>query len=288
MDMNGESKRQDYDTIVAVDHINREAGKVMPFEDGATAWRRRLRELRDFIGEHGGRRRPSKASMNADEKRLAKWVNQQQFNYARNANIMKKNTAIRDEWEAFVEAHGKLFEDSATAWRRTLREVQCFMDERGMEQRPSRKTDDEEERRLSRWIDNQHSKYVRNAQIMKDVAIRDEWVRFMNERSVMFEYRATAWKRMFRKLRDFIDERGGEQRPSRRSGDAHERRLAQWMRNQESNYNKKEGMMKNVAIREEWCKFVETHATLFGEGSKALRRVLRNFEHFMKELDELC
>eukprot|EP00965_Chrysotila_dentata_P074986 2477479-Pleurochrysis_carterae.AAC.2 len=61
----------------------------MLFEDGATAWRRTVRQLQDFIEAKGGQQRPSQTSKDADEKRLAKWIGNQQSNYAKNANIMK-------------------------------------------------------------------------------------------------------------------------------------------------------------------------------------------------------
>eukprot|EP00965_Chrysotila_dentata_P120730 3992788-Pleurochrysis_carterae.AAC.1 len=88
----------------------------VPFEDGATVWRRRLQQLRDFIRDHGGRRRPSKTSKNAEEKRLGKWVNHQQSNFVKSVGIMK-DASIRKEWAAFVHAHAIVFEDGATAWR---------------------------------------------------------------------------------------------------------------------------------------------------------------------------
>eukprot|EP00965_Chrysotila_dentata_P261138 6214150-Pleurochrysis_carterae.AAC.1 len=291
MDSKGKRKRNTHDAIGSMIEYSEEAEvaatRTVPFEDNATMWRRRLQEVRDFIEEHGGRRRPSKVSYAADEKRLGKWVSQQQFNYANKVNIMK-NSAVIKEWETFVHAHERLFEDGSTAWRRTFHELQEFMEARGMEHRPSRKSDDAEERRFARWIESQQSKYARNTHIMKNVAIRDEWARFMDKRSVMFEYRATVWMRTLHELNNFVVEKHGERRPSRRSKDANERRLAHWMRNQESNYAQNANIMKDISIRDKWTEFVETHPTLFGDGSSALRRILRNFPEVLEELGELC
>eukprot|EP00965_Chrysotila_dentata_P175631 5798028-Pleurochrysis_carterae.AAC.1 len=64
----------------------------------------------------GGQQRPSQHSKDADEKRLARWIGNQQSNYAKNTHIMK-DVAIREEWTRFVDVHATLFEDGATAWR---------------------------------------------------------------------------------------------------------------------------------------------------------------------------
>eukprot|EP00965_Chrysotila_dentata_P106168 3506471-Pleurochrysis_carterae.AAC.1 len=78
-------------------------------------WRMRLQAVIAFIDLR--KKRPSNSSKDADEKRLASWINTQQQNYAKNANIMK-DVAIREEWTRFVNAHSELFEDGATTWRR--------------------------------------------------------------------------------------------------------------------------------------------------------------------------
>eukprot|EP00965_Chrysotila_dentata_P136019 4497110-Pleurochrysis_carterae.AAC.1 len=60
---------------------------------------------------------------------------------------------------------------------------------------------------------------------MKDVAIQEEWTRFVDAHATLFEYGATAWRRSLRQLQDFIEARGGQQRPSESSKDADEKRL---------------------------------------------------------------
>eukprot|EP00965_Chrysotila_dentata_P029554 982697-Pleurochrysis_carterae.AAC.1 len=89
-----------------------------------------------------------------------------------------KDVAIRQEWTTFVDAHSVLFEDGATAWRRTLRQSQDFIEARGGQQRPSTTSKYADEKRLANWIQTQQQNYAKNANIMKDVAIREEWTRF--------------------------------------------------------------------------------------------------------------
>eukprot|EP00965_Chrysotila_dentata_P044583 1482187-Pleurochrysis_carterae.AAC.1 len=61
---------------------------------------------------------------------------------------------------------------------------------------------------------------------MKDVAVREEWTRFVDAHSELFEDGATTWRRTLRQLQDFIETRGGQQRPSQTSKNADEKRLA--------------------------------------------------------------
>eukprot|EP00965_Chrysotila_dentata_P024499 810574-Pleurochrysis_carterae.AAC.1 len=105
-----------------------------------------------------------------------------------------KDVAIREEWTRFVNAHATLFEDGATAWRRTLRQVQDFIEARGGQQRPSETSKNADEKRLGLWIGHQQQNYTKNAFIMKDVAIREEWTRFIDAHSELFEDGATTWR----------------------------------------------------------------------------------------------
>eukprot|EP00965_Chrysotila_dentata_P070602 2334225-Pleurochrysis_carterae.AAC.1 len=79
-----------------------------------------------------------------------------------------KDVAIREEWTRFVDAHDELFEDGATAWRRTLRQLQDVMEARGGQQRPSQHSKHADEKRIANWINTQQSNYAKNAFIMKD------------------------------------------------------------------------------------------------------------------------
>eukprot|EP00965_Chrysotila_dentata_P185195 6113745-Pleurochrysis_carterae.AAC.1 len=85
-----------------------------------------------------------------------------------------KDISIREEWANFVHTHDVLFQDGTTAWRRMLRKVQDFLLERGDQRRPSRRSKEPYEKRLSAWINHQQCNYANNANIMKDATIREE------------------------------------------------------------------------------------------------------------------
>eukprot|EP00965_Chrysotila_dentata_P195861 6177241-Pleurochrysis_carterae.AAC.1 len=122
---------------------------------------------------------------------------------------------------------------------------------------------------------------------MKDVAIREEWRRFVDANAWPFrDDNKAAWMSKLRQVEKFIEESGGEERPLLQADDAYERSLAHWVAHQRSNYAKNAFLMKDVDIRAEWAAFMEKHDILFGEGSDALRLLLRNFDEAMKKIEE--
>eukprot|EP00965_Chrysotila_dentata_P036509 1214728-Pleurochrysis_carterae.AAC.1 len=81
-----------------------------------------LRQVEDFIVEGGGRRKPSRWSKDAYEKKLGSWIDKQQTNYKKGARLMR-NAAIREEWFNFVEAHAALFFRENVAYDRLMSEI---------------------------------------------------------------------------------------------------------------------------------------------------------------------
>eukprot|EP00965_Chrysotila_dentata_P176801 5839208-Pleurochrysis_carterae.AAC.1 len=74
-----------------------------------------------------------------------------------------------------VAAQSEFFDDKTMGWMQMLKRVENFIEERGEQQRPSRKSKDENEKRLAVWINNQQTYYAKNAHIMKNVVMRQEW-----------------------------------------------------------------------------------------------------------------
>eukprot|EP00965_Chrysotila_dentata_P223188 6193429-Pleurochrysis_carterae.AAC.2 len=300
MRTSGKRNRQTYDAMHSemCAYENEEKLPASSFgvapDDETTVWRMMLQKVRNFIrergGQRGGQRRPSKKSDDSHERRLARWVHDQQVNYKNSTNIMRDDMKIREEWEAFLEEHSSIFEANAAAWRSTFEKLAEFVEERRergeRRRRPSRTTEDLEEKHLEGWVTKQQRNYARNVGMMKNMDIRAQWAAFVDAHAPHFHDNKTAWRTTLRNVEQFIEERRGEQRPSFSTGDAYEKRLAHWVWQQRSNYAKKAFIMKDVDIRAEWAAFVEKHDILFGEGSDALRLLLHNFNEAIKEIEE--
>eukprot|EP00965_Chrysotila_dentata_P077971 2571474-Pleurochrysis_carterae.AAC.1 len=257
-------------------------------------WRRRLQALEAFIRLH--KKRPSQGSKDANEKKLATWISNQQKNVTQKLQIMK-DPVIRKEWQEFVDAHRELFEDNVTTWRRNLRNLQSFIEARSGEggqktrKRPSSSSKDPNEKKLGFWIGTQQVNYARNADIMKDPAIRKEWHVFVDAHSELFEDNVTKWRRNLCKLQSFIEARSddgegdeGKQRkgPSHTSKDADEKFLATWIQTQQTSYARELHIMKDPEIRKEWQLFVDAHSEFFEDNVTKWRRNLRNLQTFIE------
>eukprot|EP00965_Chrysotila_dentata_P053800 1784746-Pleurochrysis_carterae.AAC.1 len=95
------------------------------------------------------------------------------------------------------------------------------------ERKPSAKSENVEEKRLAAWVDSQQMNFKKHAYMMKDAVIREEWSKFLREHAHLFhDKHRTMWKRMLRKVEDFLEEqREGDERrkPSLTSEDVEEK-----------------------------------------------------------------
>eukprot|EP00965_Chrysotila_dentata_P263404 6214825-Pleurochrysis_carterae.AAC.2 len=242
--------------------VTRTQSELFDDDDRVTAWMHTLRKVKDFIHEHRGRRKPSSKSEDPEERRLERWIRTQRSNYATNASSsssVMNNVEIRAEWARFMETHALLFEDHVTAWRRALQKAKDFFAELGRERLPSWRSEYAKEKRIVSWIKQQRYDYTRRANIMKDIAIREEWSKFVEAHPMLFEENeATAWRR----------------------------RMLHEVEEQRSNYAYERDMMKkDVAIQQESAEFTEeTHADVFDYGKKrmmAWRGMLRKVQEFV-------
>eukprot|EP00965_Chrysotila_dentata_P053799 1784745-Pleurochrysis_carterae.AAC.1 len=93
----------------------------------------------------------------------------------------------------------------------------------------------------------------------------------------------TMWRRKLRKLEEFM----AEGKPSTKSENVEEKRLAAWVDSQQTNYKKHAHIMKDAVIREEWSEFLREHAHLFHDKHRTMwRQMLRKVEEFLEEQRE--
>ena len=216
-------------------------------------WRRNLEEVKDYINING--EKPSISSKDVDIKRLGQWISTQITNYTKKKDIMK-NEEIRNEWIEFIsdDRYKKEFLSNEEIWRRNLEEVKDYIDRNG--KRPSFSSKDEDIKRLGKWIEHQITNYGKKQQIMKNEEIRNEWIEFISDDRYKKEFLSNEeiWRRNLEEVKDYINING--EKPSKRSKDVYIKRLGQWIQHQVTNYNKKQDIMKNEEIRNEWIEFI--------------------------------
>lgn len=117
---------------------------------------------------------------------------------------------------------------------------------------------------------------------MRNSAIRREWERFVHAHQLLFEDYEKAWRRKLQLLKKFIDDRGGQLRPSKSSKDPDEKSIAKWISSQINAYNNHKNIMKDVSIRKKWEDFVHEYRELFEDTYKIkFRKKLQEVQAFI-------
>ena len=91
---------------------------------------------------------------------------------------------------------------------------------------------------------------------MKNEEIRNEWVEFIKDDRYKKEFLSNeeTWRNNLEEVKEYIDRNG--EKPPYSSKDVDIKRLNKWLSHQITNYGKKQYIMKNEEIRNEWVEFI--------------------------------
>jgi len=224
-------------------------------------WRSRLEKLKEYIDRNG--KRPAEKSKDVYIKRLGSWLSNQITNYKNKTKIMK-NEEIRNEFEEFLnddrykEKLNISLLSNEEEWRNNLEKVIEYIDRNG--EKPPYNSKDVDIRRLSKWLQHQITRYKKKQYIMKNEEIRNEFEEFINDDrykeklNISLLSNEEEWRNNLEKLKDYIDKNG--KRPPQGSKDEDIKRLSTWISTQIKNYDKKQQIMKNEEIRNEFEEFI--------------------------------
>lgn len=147
-------------------------------------WYRNLDAVKTYMKDE--KKRPSEKSKNDTIKKMGKWINDQQSNYANQKMIMKNDT-IRKEWETFVKESQQYFVSDDEKWKKNLDAVKTYMSTE--KKRPSQASKDDTIKKLAEWMNKQQQNYAKQEYRMKDESIRQEWETFVEEFQQYFKKR---------------------------------------------------------------------------------------------------
>ena len=158
--------------------------------------------------------------------------------------------------ELVFDSLGKCIKGNVELWRFRLNKVKKFIDEN--KKRPNEKSKNQEEKKLGQWLSNQNTNYKNNTQIMSNENIRKEWEEFKEEYKEYLLDGEELWRFTLEKVKKFINE--NKKRPNVKSKNPEEKKLGQWLSNQNINYKNNTQIMKNnESIRKEWGNFKEKY-----------------------------
>lgn len=148
------------------------------------------------------------------------------------------------------------------------------------QERPSKRSQDSETRRLGIWIKNQLRNYNVYRRKMKYNDIRNLWENFINEFSYYFKSEQDIWNENLNNVILYIERY--QKRPSSKDKDNIIRKLAIWLDHQKRNYDTNQGLINtNEQIRASWECFIEQYSSYL----KFQREMwLKNLEELKKYL----
>jgi ribosomal RNA-processing protein 8 len=129
-----------------------------------------------FIGEK--KRKPSGKSKNITEKKLGRWVSDQQKYYKKKVRLYEDET-IYNQWTAFLEKYHEYMKSRTDNWNELFESLKIFIKKNN--KHPSQISIDSFEKRLGQWLSQQNDKYKKKTSGMKDNIRYNQWTAFLKE-----------------------------------------------------------------------------------------------------------
>ena len=155
-------------------------------------------------------------------------------------------------------------------WYENFEELKKFIDEN--KKQPSQKGQIQNEKQLSGVISNQQKNYKNKKGSMKDQTKYNLWTLFLEEYKEYIKSDDEIWDDNFKELKKFIVD--NERRPTILTN----KKLTQWLCNQQTHYRKKDNGMKNELRYNEWTKFIDENKKYF---------VLKNEKKWNEQFEKL-
>ena len=221
-------------------------------------WIDTLNSLKIFIDNN--KKRPSGDSTNDNEKRLGGWIQTQQTNYKKNIQSMKTEER-KNIWCEFMETYKTYMMTFDEIWIDTFNELKKFIDNN--KKRPSKESTNNDEKRLGAWIQAQQNNYKKNKESMKTKERKNIWSEFIETYKEYFISDDEKWNDTFNEVKNFIDD--NKKRPSCDSTNDNEKRLEQWISQQQNNYKKNKKSMISEERKNIWDEFKAEYNYLFND-----------------------
>jgi superfamily II DNA or RNA helicase len=249
------------------------------YESNEVAWRRSLGEVEAYIDRHGSR--PANNAKAAATKQAATWIGTQLMNARPPYGHEFRESGRLVLWEDHVVKYSQHYEPGDVKWRRSLREVEAYMDICG--QRPSKGSKNIATAKLGTWICCQleNAKPLGNRlgnRTLSDDALLCEWKTHVAKYSQHYEPGDVKWRKMLREVEAYVDVHGC--RPSQKH--AATKDMGSWISNQMNNAKfPHKNALRNDALFAEWEKHLVEYSHCYELTGPIWRRNLANVEAYM-------
>ncbi len=216
-------------------------------------WYEKLELAKEYIVMNN--KRPSLTDKDIDVKRLGYWLHRVKNDYENNKGGMK-DINKKQFWKIFMEEYGGYMMNFNETWNDKLLRCIEFFNE--FKRRPTKHSNDENEKELGNWLIAQKIHYSNKEYIMKNEEIREKWRIFTDNYKEYFMENDEVWFKMLNEVKNYID--NNKKRPNYTNTDPYIKKLACWLIDQQRAYlgthNKYNLIiLKNEYIKQEWEKF---------------------------------
>ena len=225
-------------------------------------WHYRLEEVKKFMDIN--KERPTKKNS-----KLSAWLITQQQNY-KNKKYIMKNIEIYNIYTKFIDEYKKCFESNEEKWINKLEEIKLFIDTN--KTTPTRKNS-----KLSTWLYTQQQTYKNKKEIMQNIEIYNIYTKFIDEYKKYFESNEEKWINKLEEVKKYIDDNNA--RPNEKNSKI----LYKWISHQQTSYNKKEQLMKNIEIYNIYTKFIDKYKKYFESNEQNWINTLKEVKKYIDD-----
>ena len=219
-------------------------------------WFYKLNIVENYIIKNN--KRPSMTDKNKEIRILGTWINTQIDTYKKQKIIMK-NEFIRKQWEEFLKKYDNFFIIKKDNWYINLEEAENYIIK--YNKRPSSHDKNLNIKKIGIWLNMQQKYYKKNMSIMLDLEKKSKWEEFTRKYIIYFWSNEEEWYNKLKEVEKYIIKYN--KRPSHNNKDLNIKKLAQWLDDQQKNYNKKCKIMKNNDVLLRWEEFTKNYIDYF-------------------------
>jgi len=169
------------------------------------------------------------------------------------------NNDVSLRYEIIYNGIKEIYNVGATYWYDRLHELTLYIEEHNT--RPPQTSKDPNIKRLAWWISANQTQYKTNTCIMSKPQIRVSWQEFINKYSHLFLTNEEIWYSNLHELTLYIEEHNT--RPPQTSKDPNIKRLADWIKTNQTQYKTNTCIMSKPQIRVSWQEFINKYSHLF-------------------------
>jgi|TARA_B110000261_G_scaffold150784_1_gene178606 superfamily II DNA or RNA helicase len=244
-------------------------------------WERHLFNVKKFIDDN--EKAPSQKSKEKHEKVIGQWLSDQKKNYKKNIQILSKEY-FRKQFEKFNEDYKEYLLTPDELWEYNLSKLIKFIDDN--EHLPRQISTVIEEKKLHVWMSHQKRNHKNNVNFMKNIVLKNQWVKFIDNYKYLFLSTEETWKSNFNKVKQFIND--NRKKPSSKSKDPEEQVLGRWVFKQQSKYKDQSDGSDDSEIRKLWESFVaENYTELFVSNTESWKINLAKLKQFLDDNEKL-